>query len=140
MADRGIPDGYHYELTPSPFVNHMAKIFQRRADGPDGEDIVSVALWLEDHHLNSWNLAHGSLMAGVAELGCSGPAYVPGGKPVVTVEMSMQFIAAPKGGELLEVHGWAISRTRSLVFTQCRAEAGGTLVMFASSIQKVIGA
>jgi len=59
---------------------------------------------------------------------------------VVGIEMSMQFIAAPKLGELLEVHGWATKRTRSLVFTQCRAESNGKLVFTATSVLKVVGA
>jgi acyl-CoA thioesterase FadM len=54
--------------------------------------------------------------------------------------MSLQFIAAPKLGELLEVHGWTTKRTRSLVFTQCRAESNGRLVFTATSIQKIVGA
>lgn len=140
MADDSIPEGYTYQASPSAYVNHMGKIYQRRSRGAGGEEIVSAALRVEDHHVNSWGLAHGSLMAGMAEVGCAGTAYVEGGPPVVAVEISMQFIAAPKLGELMEVHGWTTKRTRSLVFTQCRAESDGKLVFTATSIQKIVGA
>ena len=140
MAENDIPEGYGYKPSPSAYINHMGKVYQRRSRNDKDEEIVSSAIRIEDHHVNSWGLGHGSLMAGMAEIGCAGPAYVEGGPPVVVVEMSMQFIAAPKLGELLEVHGWATKRTRTLVFSQCRAESDGKLVFTATSIQKVVGA
>jgi acyl-coenzyme A thioesterase PaaI-like protein len=140
MADDTIPDGYTYEPSVSPYINHMGKLYQRSPVVEGGEEIFSSAMRIEEHHVNSWGLAHGSFMAGMAEIGCAGPGYVDGGPPVVAIELSIQFIAAPKLGELLEVHGRLTKRTRSLVFTQCRAEADGKLVFTATSIQKVIGA
>lgn len=139
MADDTIPEGYDYHPSSSAFINHIGKVYQRRTQGPDGE-IASSAIRVEDHHVNTWGLAHGSLMAGMAEIGCAGTAYEPDGPPVVAVEISMQFIAAPRLGELLEVHGWTTKRTRTLVFTQCRAESNGKLVFTATSIQKIVGA
>lgn len=140
MADDTIPEGYTYEPSPSAFINHMGKVYHRRTQDAERGEVASSAIRIEDHHVNSWGLAHGSLMAGMAEIGCAGTAYVAGGPPVVAVEISMQFIAAPKLGELLEVHGWTSKRTRTLVFTQCRAESDGKLVFTATSIQKIVGA
>lgn len=140
MAEERIPEGYSYKPSPSAYINHMGKVYTRRSQNDDGEEVVSAALWIEDHHVNSWGLAHGSLMAGMAEIGCAGPAYVADGPPVVAVEISMQFIAAPKLGELMEVHGRTTKRTRSLVFSQCRGEADGKLVFTATSVQKIVGA
>lgn len=85
-------------------------------------------------------LAHGALIAGMAELGCAGTAYEPDGPPVVAMEMSVQFIAAPKLGELLEVHGWTTRRTRTLGFAQFRGESEGRLAFTATSVQKIVGA
>ena len=99
-----------------------------------------AALRVEQHHVNSWNFAHAAVIGAMADIGCAGPAYEAGGPPVVVVELSTQFIAAPKLGDLIEVKGWATKRTRSLVFTQCRGEIGEKLVFTATSIQKIIGA
>ncbi|HUD93912.1 PaaI family thioesterase [Sphingobium sp.] len=140
VDDDIIPEGYGYKPSPSAYINHMGKVYHRRSQNERGEEIVSAAIRIEDHHVNSWGLAHGSLIAGMAEIGCAGTAYVEGGPPVVAVDMSIQFIGAPKLGELLEVHGWTTKRTRSLVFTQCRAESDGKIVFTATSVQKVIGA
>jgi len=139
MADYAMPEGYVHTPSPSAYINHMGTLYQRKPITQDGEEIFSSAMWIEEHHVNSWGLAHGSFMAGMAEIGCAGPSYVDGGPPVVAIELSTQFIAAPKLGELLEVHGRLTKRTRSLVFTQCRAEANGKLVFTATSIQKIVG-
>jgi acyl-coenzyme A thioesterase PaaI-like protein len=140
MANDSIPEGYSYKLSPSAYINHMGKVYTRRSQNEKGEEIASAAIRVEEHHVNSWGLAHGSLIAGMAEIGCAGTAYIEGGAPVVAVELSIQFIGAPKLGELLEVHGWTSKRTRTLVFTQCRAESDGKLVFTATSIQKIVGA
>mgnify|MGYP000999432216 CR=1 FL=1 len=140
MADYMMPVGYTHMPSPSAYINHMGKLYQRKPVMVGEEEIFSSAMRVEEHHVNSWGLAHGSFMAGMAEIGCAGPGYVDGGPPVVAIDLSIQFIAAPKLGELLEVHGRLTKRTRSLVFTQCRAEADGKLVFTATSIQKVVGA
>jgi Uncharacterized protein, possibly involved in aromatic compounds catabolism len=140
MTEQTTPEGYSYTPSPSAYINHMGKVYHRKSTNAAGEQVHSAAIRIEDHHVNSWGLAHGSLMAGMAEIGCAGPAWEEGGPPVVVVEMSTQFIAAPKLGDLMEVHAIATKRTRSLVFTQCRAECEGKLVFTATSVQKVIGA
>lgn len=142
----GMPEGYSYEPSPSAFIDHIGKVYRRvggmGASGQDagGPEIVSSAIRVEQHHVNSWGFGHGSFMAGMAEIGCAAGSYDPNGPPVVAIEMSMQFIGAPKLGELLEVHGWITQRTRTLVFTQCRAESDGKLVFTATSVQKIIKA
>ena len=140
MADDSIPEGYTYTPSTSAFVNHLGKVYHRRSQDANGEEIVSTAIRIEDHHVNTWGLAHAAVIAGLADIGTAGPAYVEGGPPVVVIELSTQFIAAPKLGDLLEVHGWATKRTRTLVFSQCRGEVGGKLMFTATSVQKIVGA
>lgn len=136
-----VPEGYSYEPSPSAFIDHIGKVYRRTGEqDASGQDVVSSAIRVEPHHVNSWGFGHGSFMAGMAEIGCASASYEVGGPPVVAIEMSMQFIGAPKLGELLQVHGWVTRRTRTLVFSQCRAESDGKLVFTASSVQKIVGA
>ena len=137
--EHDFPEGYTYQPSPSAFIDHIGKVYQRVTRNDDGKNIVSSAIRVDPHHVNSWGFAHGSFMAGMAEIGCASGAYDPDGPPVVAIEMSMQFIGAPKLGQLLEVHGEVTRRTRSLVFSQCRATADGQLVFAATSVQKIIG-
>ena len=140
MADDTAPEGYSHTPSTSAFVNHLGKIYHRRSEDANGQEIVSSAIRIEDHHVNTWGFAHAAVIAGMADIGSAGPAFVEGGPPVVVVELSTQFIAAPKLGDMLEVHGWATKRTRSLVFSQCRGEVDGKIVFTATSVQKVVGA
>lgn len=139
MTDQtDIPDGYSYDLSISAFINHIGRVYSRREAGAVGDD-VWAALRIEQHHVNAWNLCHGAVMASMAEIGTAGPGWDPDGPPVVAIEMSMQFIGAPKLGELLEVRGILVKKTRSLVFTRAEAEVDGKPIFIATSVQKVIG-
>src|SRR3546814_14278157 len=101
--DSDIPPGYSYEPSPSAFINHIGRVFSKKVTRDDGTQEVWAALRIQSHHVNSWNLCHGSVMAGMAEIGTAGPGWEPGGPPVVAIDLAMQFIGAPKLGDLLEV-------------------------------------
>lgn len=135
-----IPEGYSYAPSPSAYINHMGKVFNKRVKREDGTEEVWSAMLVEPHHVNSWGLCHGSVMAGLAEIGTAGPGWEPGGPAVVAIDMSMQFIGAPKLGDLIEICGTLNKRTRSLVFTSAKATVNGNVMFTASSIQKIIGA
>lgn len=138
MSDAGdCPEGYSYEPSVSAFINHIGKVYTKRVER-DGKLEVWAALRVESHHVNAWQLCHGAVMASMAEIGTSGPAWDPSGPPVVAIEMSMQFIAAPKLGDLLEVCGTLTKRTRSLAFSQALGEVDGKPVFLATSVQKFL--
>ncbi|MAT50722.1 MAG: hypothetical protein CMK32_06010 [Porticoccaceae bacterium] len=133
-----IPEGYEYHASPSAFVNHIGKIYHKRVTGADGQPEVWSALEIQEHHVNAWGLCHGAVMSSMAEVGTAAPAWDPDGPPIVAIELSLQFIKAPKLGEWLEVCGTVSKRTRSLVFSRASAYVAGDLVFTASSIQKII--
>jgi uncharacterized protein (TIGR00369 family) len=135
-----IPDGYSFEPSTSAFPNHVGTVFQKQVKAADGTDEYWIALRVEQHHVNTWQLAHGGLMAVLAEMVSSAPGYVAGGPPVVVIDMSIQFMKAPKLGELIEARGIATRRTRSLVFTRAEAMVGGDLVFTATAVHKIVGA
>jgi uncharacterized protein (TIGR00369 family) len=139
-ADTEIPPGYLYEPSTSAFANHIGRVYSRHVPAGEGRPEEQwLALRIEQHHVNTWNLCHGGVIAALAEFGVSAPSYQQGGSAVVAVELSMQFIAAPKLGDLIEVCGTVSRRTRSLVFSQARGEVAGVLMFLATSVQKVIG-
>ena len=135
-----IPEGYIYEPSPSAFPNHIGKLFQKPRTVIDGIETAWVAMHVEEHHVNAWGLAHGALMASLAEMGTASAAWDPEGPPVVAIEMSMQYIKAPKLGQLIEVCGTCTRRTRSIVFSEAKAYVEGELVFSATSVQKIINA
>jgi uncharacterized protein (TIGR00369 family) len=133
-----IPDGYHYEPTPSAFVNHVGRIYRKPALGADSGIRAWLALRVQPHHVNAWQLCHGAAIASLAEIAVSAVAYRPEDPPVVTVDLNVQFIRAPKLGDLIEVSAEVTRRSRSLVFSQCRAFVRGELVFTAGSVQKIL--
>jgi uncharacterized protein (TIGR00369 family) len=135
-----VPEGYRYAPSPSAFPNHVGRIFHKTVEVPGGEPEKWVALYVEDHHVNSWGMAHGGLIAFAAEVATASAAWDPAGPPVVTISLTTQFLRAPKLGQLLEVRAQASRRTRSLVFVDAQAFAGGELQFTATAVNKVIGA
>lgn len=133
------PHGYKYEVLPSKFIEHVGRVYTKRVTCSDGTVEAWGALRIEAHHVNSWNFAHGAVMATMAEVGTALPSWEAAGPPCVAVDLSIQFIGAPKLGDWLEVCGTLTKRTRSLVFTKARGEVAGAPVFFATSIQKIVG-
>lgn len=74
----------------------------------------------------------------MAEIGTAQPSWDPEGAPCVAIDLAIQFIGAPKLGDVLEVCGSVTKRTRSLVFTYARGEVRGEPVFLATSIQKIL--
>src|SRR3546814_12292860 len=73
--DSDIPPGYSYEPSPSAFINHIGRVFSKKVTRDDGTQEVWAALRIQSHQVNSWNLCHGSVMAGMAEIGTAGPGW-----------------------------------------------------------------
>lgn len=134
-----MPAGYIYEPTPSAFVEHVGKLYTKKVTRPDGTVEAWSALRIESQHVNAWDFAHGGVMATMAEIGTAQASWDPDGRPCVAIDLSMQFIGAPKLGEILEVCGTVTKRTRSLVFASARGEVNGEPVLVATSIQKFVG-
>lgn len=139
VIEHPIPEGYAYAPGPSAFPNHVGRLFHKTVEVPGGEPEQWSALWVEEHHVNSWGFAHGGLIAFLAEVGTASAAWDPAGPPVVTISLTTQFLRAPKLGQLLEIRGQATRRTRTLVFVDAHAFADGELQFTATAVNKVVG-
>jgi len=134
------PEGYTYEPTPSAFVEHVGKLHMKKVVRPDGTREAWCAMRVEQHHVNTWNLAHGAVLAFMAEAGTAQASWDPDGPPCVAIDMTVQFQGAPKLGDVIEVCGVVTHRTRSLVFTSASGTVRGQPVLVATSIQKILKA
>jgi acyl-coenzyme A thioesterase PaaI-like protein len=134
-----MPEGYSYEPTPAPFLEHVGKVYMKDVTRPDGTVEKWSAIRVEPHQVNAWNFAHGGLLATMAEVGTARASWEPGAPACVAVDLSIQFIGAPKLGDIIEVCGTITKRTRSMIFTSARGEVDGKPVLFATSIQKIVG-
>jgi acyl-coenzyme A thioesterase PaaI-like protein len=139
LRDDDMPDGYVYEPTPAAFIEHVGRLHTRKVEREDGTDEAWSALKILPHHVNAWNFAHGGVLATMAEIGTAQASWDPDGPACVAIDLAIQFISAPKLGDVLEVCGVTTKRTRSLVFASARGEVAGETVFIATSIQKVVG-
>ena len=73
-------------------------------------------------------------------MGNSSAAYVESLPPAVAVNLNITLMKAPKIGDLIEVCGTIIKRTRTLVFTQAEAYVNGDIVLSSTATHKIIGA
>jgi acyl-coenzyme A thioesterase PaaI-like protein len=133
-----IPAGYTYTPLPSKFIEHVGRLYTKKVTRADGVVEAWCALRIQPHHVNSWDFAHGALLAGLAEVATAQASWDETGPPCIAIDLSLQFIGAPKLGDLLEMCGTVTKRTRSLIFTSARGEVGGAPMFFATSIQKII--
>lgn len=95
---------------------------------------------IEPHQVNTWNFAHATLITAMAEIATAQAGWDPAGPPCVAIDLTVQFIGAPKLGDLLEAYGTITKRTRSLVFTKAHGMVAGQPMFVATSIQKIVGA
>jgi uncharacterized protein (TIGR00369 family) len=128
---------YEHEITPSSFINHVGPLLNRSTPSDDPQERW-CAMRVEAQHVNAWNFAHGGFLATLAEIGTARAGWDPDGPPTVAIDLSIQFIAAPKLGDLVEVCGRVTKRTRTLVFTSARGEVAGEPVFVATSVQKIL--
>ena len=138
MSDDDVPAGYVYEETPSTFINHVGRLYTRIIEKPDGAREVRCAMRVGPNHVNSWKFAHAGFIAMMADIGTARASWDPNGAPCVAIDLNIQFIGAPKLGDLVEVSGVITKRTRSLVFTSARGEVAGQPIFVATSVQKIV--
>jgi uncharacterized protein (TIGR00369 family) len=108
-------------------------------DASPGE--VTVAMTVEEHHLNLQGLVHGGMLAILADTACglSIRSAMEPGRLHVTADLDIHFLAPARPGRLLG-RGTAVKVGRSLAFAEASIEdAHGELLARAQSRFSVRG-
>jgi uncharacterized protein (TIGR00369 family) len=103
-------------------------------------DRALYALVMTPAHLNRNGTIHGGVILGLVDhaLGhISGRAT--GGLKQATVQLDMQFVAAPRAGDFVVAHGTVVRRTRSLMFMRAEVMVGSRTIATASGMWKILG-
>lgn len=129
--------GWTHEVSTSPAVNRLGKIWSKQITRDDGVTEYHNAILVEPHHCNTWEMTHGSFIGALGEIAAPG-GYEPGGPPVVIIDLNMHFIGTAKAGQWIEMVGTINRKTRSLVFAEGRGMADGALVFTATAIHKIV--
>lgn len=90
-------------------------------------------------HLNPANLVHGGLLATLMDHVLSAVAWEAAGRrPCVTVQLDTHYLAAAREGQFLEARGRVVRAASSLVFMQGAVRAGGTEIVTAAAVLKIV--
>lgn len=130
-----IPAGYHVLPLGSPFVMQFGPLYARH----EGKTLV-IGLRIQPHHLNLHSNAHGGMLLTLADtaLGINLSQSHNPPLPMVTANLSSEFLAPARLGEWLEAHVEILRVGSRLGFADCRLRVGERLVMRASGTFAVV--
>lgn len=130
-----IPAGYHVLPLGSPFVMQFGPLYARH----EGSTLV-IGVRVQPHHLNLHSNAHGGMLLTLADtaLGINLSQSHSPPLPMVTANLSSEFLAPAKLGEWLEAHVEILRVGSRLGFADCRLRVGERLVMRASGTFAVV--
>lgn len=113
-----------------PFIDHCRI---EALDFADGRGRLRVALGPE--HLNNLGIAHGGLIATLLDVAMGATARSVIGRPVLTLDMQVAFLAPGRG--TLTAEGRIVRAGRSIVFCEADVrDAGGELVARSTGTMK----
>lgn len=132
MSDEAaIPDGFRALNRGGPFIALFGPLYYKLHDGK-----IVVGLRIEDRHLNIRSIAHGGLLATLADsalgIALSGSQSPP--QPMVTVNLSIDFVDAANRGDWVEAHVDIQRVGKRLAFANCYLQVEGRRILRASGV------
>ncbi len=119
---------------PNEFFARIGPLLRRWRDGS-----WAYALRVGDAHRNESGFMHGGAMAALIDEVVGTVVADAVGRPHVTVQMSMAFLAPVRVGDLVEAECAIVRRTRSMAFVEARLRVGGEAAAIASLVFKATG-
>ena len=129
-----VPDGFIRHWRTSPLTEPWEPIYSKTTD-----DAVIICLRLAAPHTNSRGMVHGGLISTLADnaMGSSCGVRVKDGGRLVTISLSVDFLASANIGQWLEVNTNFVKIGGSICFAQCLITADGEPCARASATFKV---
>ncbi|GGC06716.1 PaaI family thioesterase [Pseudoduganella buxea] len=130
-----VPPGFERIKRGGPFVAGLGELYYRR----NGADIV-IALRVTQRHTNMRGIAHGGLLASLADtaLGIGLTLWCDGKQSFVTVSLTTDFLAAARPGDWVEAHVQVERIGGRVAFAGCHLEAGGKRLLRATGVFAVM--
>jgi uncharacterized protein (TIGR00369 family) len=120
---------------------NLGELYCRRGGGERGNEIV-FAMRIEDKHTNMRGIAHGGMLASLADsaLGLGLTLYCEGRQSFVTVNLSTDFIDAARPGDWVEAHVEVQKLGKRMAFANCFLQVGTRRILRASGVFAVMNA
>lgn len=120
-----LAEGFAPHFRKSPLTDPWEPLYSRRdADG------LTIGVEVRDAHCNARGMAHGGLIAALADnamgLACAlaGPASGTRVGGLVTASLTVDFVGAARIGDWIEVAARPVRVGRTLAFAEARVTAG----------------
>jgi len=129
MTD-SIPEGFERWTPSSPFMTHLADLgafYRRDADGV-------MALRVGEPHTNMHGMAHGGLLATLADSALGYTIAQQAHVSIVTVQMSVEYLNAVQPGDWLEAHVQVDKQGKRLIYATCLLKAAGRVMLKANAV------
>ena len=125
-----IPDGFEPWHPGSSFMTHLADLgaFYRRSDSN------VLAMRIAEPHTNTHNIAHGGLLATLADTALGHCIVQQAQVSVVTVQMSVEYLNAVKPGDWLEAHVHIDKQGRRLMYATCLLKVEDKVMLKANAV------
>lgn len=125
-----IPTGFEPWLPSSPFMTHLAEqgpLYRRDAD-------CVLAMRVELAHTNMHAIAHGGLLATLADSALGYTIAQRAHLSVVTVQMSVDYLNPVKPGDWLEAHVRIDKQGRRLIYANCLLQVEDRVMLKANAV------
>ncbi len=129
MADT-IPSGFEPWQPSSPFMTHLAELgalYRHSADS-------LLAMRVGQAHTNMHAIAHGGLLATLADSALGFTIAQQAQVSVVTVQMSVEFLNPVKPGDWLEAHVRIDKQGKRLIYATCLLQVAGRVMLKANAV------
>ena len=137
MSGDSIPEGYTPLAPGGPWLALAGPLYQRPAlDGG-----VVIALRIGTQHTNMRGIAHGGMLVTLADSALGRSVYLTRKppEPMVSVNLSTDFLGAVKVGDWLEAHVEVRKQGARLSFAECQLRVGDRMVLRCSGVFAVVG-
>ena len=131
------PPGFERLNRGGPYMANLGELYSRRNDGE-----IVFAMRIEDKHTNMRGIAHGGMLASLADsaLGLGLTLVCEGRQSFVTVNLSTDFIDAARPGDWVEAQVEVQKLGKRMAFANCFLQVGGRRILRASGVFAVMNA
>ena len=135
-AGNDIPEGYEPYSEPSPFLDKVGPLYQKL-----GPEAPIFAVRILEHHCNNRGLAHGGLLASLADiaLGKSSSWSREPKLALLTTSLTIDYLDAARLGDWVEAVTEFYRVGRDLAFANCYLQVGDRKIVRASGVYKIAG-
>jgi len=132
-----VPPGFERLKRGGPYMANLGALYCRRTDGA-----IVIAMRIEDKHTNMRGIAHGGMLASLADsaLGIGLTLYCDGRQSFVTVNLTTDFVEAARPGDWVEAHIDVQKLGARMAFANCFLQVGARRILRASGVFAVMNA